>query len=504
MPSSPLKSPGRSGRVLTEPLLCERSTPGRRGYDLEPLDVDDVDPASLWPDALRRTAPPALPEVSEVEVARHYTRLSTWNHAVDLACYPLGSCTMKYNPKINEWAARLPGFAGLHPYTPETLAQGALELMYRLAEGLKAITGFEAITLQPAAGAHGELTGIMMVRAALNARGEQRSTIVVTDSSHGTNPATAALNGYKVVSVPSGADGTCDVEAMARAIDASVAAVMLTNPNTLGVYEPRLVDIADLVHARGSYLYCDGANMNALLGKVQPARLGVDVMHLNLHKTFSTPHGGGGPGAGPVAVVRGLEPFLPAPLVVQRSGGYALDLDRPQSIGRVRSFTGNFGVLVRAYTYLRELGAPGLSRATELAVLNANYIRTRLQERYHLPYSSPTLHEVVFSDRNQKAGSGVDNMAIAKRLIDHGFHPPTVSFPLIVKGALMIEPTETESPESIEALCQAFLAIADEVESDPETVQQAPHRTFMARLDETRAARQPILTYADLLAAKQN
>ncbi len=503
MKRSSVRSPGRSGRAYYEPLLAERSTPGRRGYDLAPLDVDAVDEKALWAASCVRPEPPGLPAVSEVEVARHYTRLSTWNHAVDLAAYPLGSCTMKYNPKINEWAARLPGFTGLHPYTPDRLAQGALELLHRLGEGLLAITGHAALTLQPAAGAHGELTGIMMVRAALAERGEARQTIVVTDSAHGTNPATAALNGYKVITVASAEDGTCDVEVLNKVLDDQVAAVMLTNPNTLGIYEPRMAEIAELVHARGGYLYCDGANMNALLGKVQPAAVGVDVMHLNLHKTFSTPHGGGGPGSGPVCVTAELEPFLPVPRVVERGGVYALDEDRPKSIGRVRSFAGNFGVLVRAYAYLRELGAPGLTRATELAVLNANYLRARLQDRYHLPYPAASLHEVVFSDKQQKAATGVDNMAIAKRLIDHGFHPPTVSFPLIVKGALMIEPTETESPESLDALADAFLAIADEAESDPEQVMQAPHRTTLGRLDETRAARQPVLTYDDMLALEE-
>jgi len=495
------KSPGRSGRVLAEPLLCERSTPGRRGYDLPPLDVDPVDEASCWPEALRRAVPPGLPEVSEVEVARHYTRLSTWNHAVDLAAYPLGSCTMKYNPKINEWAARLPGFAGLHPYTPDAMAQGALRLMFELGQGLLAITGLDAVTLQPAAGAHGELTGIMMVRAALADRGEQRRTIICPDSAHGTNPATAALNGYQVKTAPSGPDGTCDVEALAKLVDEGVAAVMLTVPNTLGVFEPQIKEISDLVHARGGFVYCDGANLNALMGKALPGAMGVDVMHLNLHKTFSTPHGGGGPGAGPVCVTAALDPFLPRPVVARREDAYLLDDDRPKSIGRIRAFNGNFGVLVRAYAYLRELGAPGLTRATELAVLNANYIRARLGGRYHLPYSTPSLHEVVFSDKQQREELGVDNMHIAKRLIDHGFHPPTVSFPLIVRGALMIEPTETESPESVEALCQAFLDVADEAARDPETVKSAPHRTHVRRLDETRAARQPLLTYHDLVNA---
>jgi len=496
------KSPGRSGRVLAEPLLCERSTPGRRGYDLPALDVDPVDERALWPSACVRETPPGIPEVSEVEVARHFTRLSTWNHAVDLAAYPLGSCTMKYNPKINEWAARLPGFAGLHPYTPDDLAQGSLQLMHELGQGLCAITGLDAVTLQPAAGAHGELTGIMMVRAALADRGETRSTIVVPDSAHGTNPATAALNGYRVKTVPSGADGTCDVAALEQIVDDGVAAVMLTVPNTLGVFEPRIAEIAELVHGRGGFIYCDGANLNALMGKALAGAMGVDVMHLNLHKTFSTPHGGGGPGAGPVCVTAALEPFLPAPVVIARGDGYALDEDRPQSIGRVRAFHGNFGVLVRAYTYLREMGGPGLTRATELAVLNASYIRARLTPRYHLPYETPSLHEVVLSDKYQREQFGVDNMHIAKRLIDHGFHPPTVSFPLIVRGALMIEPTETESPESVEALCQAFLEVADEAERDPEMVTSAPQRTHISRLDETRAARQPLLTYHDLLAAE--
>ena len=504
MKRSPIKSPGRDGRALYEPLLAERSTTGRRGYDLEVLDVDAVDVNTLWPASFVRSQGPDLPEVSEVEVSRHYTRLSTWNHAVDHAAYPLGSCTMKYNPKINEWAARLPGLTGLHPYTPEALSQGVLEMMYRLGEGLIELTGHQAISLQPAAGAHGEMTGIMMVRAALAARGESRKTIIVPDSAHGTNPATAALNGYQVVTVPSGPDGTCDVEALTKIIDETVAAVMLTNPNTLGVYEPRMGEIADLVHAKGGFLYCDGANMNALMGKARPGDLGVDVMHLNLHKTFSTPHGGGGPGSGPVCVNDVLAPYLPVPVVIQRDGAYALDEEREQSIGRVRSFYGNVGVMARAYAYLREMGAAGLSRATELAVLNANYMRARLSDRFDLPYSTASLHEVVLSDRSQKSEAGVDNIDIAKRLIDYGFHPPTVSFPLIVKGALMIEPTETESPESVEALCQAFLDIADEVSNNPSLVKSAPHRTTISRLDETQAARKPILTVADMRAAAED
>ena len=501
--STDTKSIGRSGRSFREALLQERSKSGRRGYDFEPLDVDAVDLDTLWPESCLRPEMPALPELSEVEVSRHYHRLSQWNHAVDFSAYPLGSCTMKYNPKINEWAARLPGFTDLHPYTPEHMAQGALELAYSLGEELLKLTGHAAITLQPAAGAHGELTGIMMVRKALAARGEQRSVVVVPDSAHGTNPSTAALNGYRVVTIASNSDGTADLEALEKVLDEQVAAVMLTNPNTLGVYEPQIDKIADMIHAKGGFLYCDGANMNALMGKVNLAKLGVDLMHLNLHKTFSTPHGGGGPGSGAVCVSQELEPFLPIPVVIKRTNGeYGLDFDRSQSVGRVRSFLGNFGIMVRAYTYLSELGADGLRRSTELAVLNANYIRARLGKRYHLPYKTASLHEVVFSDEKQKKAAGVDNMAIAKSLIDYGFHPPTVSFPLIVHGALMIEPTESESPESVEALCQAFLDIADAVEHDPQYVKEAPHSTSLARLDETRAARQPLLTYADLVNAE--
>jgi len=496
------RSPGRQGRLLAEQLLCEQSTPGRRGLDLAKLDVDPVDVNKAWPAACVRAQPPALPEVSEVEVARHYTRLSTWNHSVDLAAYPLGSCTMKYNPRINEWAARLDGFAGLHPYAPESLAQGALKLMYELGQGLLAVTGLESVSLQPAAGAHGELTGIMMVRKALEERGTPRCLVVVPDSAHGTNPATAALNGFKVLTVASLSDGTADVEALRKLVDESVAAVMITNPNTLGVFEPRIKEIADLVHSKGGFVYMDGANLNALMGKTQMAAMGVDVMHINLHKTFSTPHGGGGPGAGAVCAARSLAAYLPKPVVVERGGQYALDYDRPHSIGRVRSFYGNFGVLVRAYTYLRELGAAGLTRATELAVLNANYVRARLKGRYDLPYATPTLHEVVFSDKTQKENTGVTNIDVAKRLIDHGFHPPTVSFPLIVHGALMIEPCETEPPSSVDALCDAFLQIADEVERDPDQVKSAPHTTMIGRLDDVRAARQPVLTYRDLLATK--
>ncbi|MBI3469880.1 MAG: aminomethyl-transferring glycine dehydrogenase subunit GcvPB, partial [Candidatus Solibacter usitatus] len=413
-----------------------------------------------------------------------------WNYAIDLGVYPLGSCTMKYNPRVNELVARLDGLAWAHPYQPESLSQGAMEVMAHLERALLEITGMDAVTLQPAAGAHGELTGILLVRALLEKRGNPRRRIIIPDSAHGTNPATAAIAGYQVQNLRSNELGGIDLEGLARAVDEDVAAMMVTNPNTLGVFENDIAKAAGILHAKGALMYMDGANMNALVGIARPGDFGIDVMHLNLHKTFSTPHGGGGPGGGPVAVKAPLEALLPLPRLKRIGDEWAWDYDRPESIGRVRAFYGNFGVLVRALAYTLAHGGNGLRNATVDAVLNAVYLRKKLEAHYELPYSSPNMHEVVFSDDRQ-AKHGVRTGDIAKRLIDYGFHPYTVSFPLIVHGALMIEPTETESKQELDLLADALIAIAAEVESDPEMVKSAPHSTRTSRVDEVTAARRP-------------
>src|SRR6266699_1694554 len=429
-----------------EGLIFEKSSPGKRAFELPPLDVPAADPAKALGANHRRAGIEGFPEVSEIEVLRHFTRLSTWNYAIDLGMYPLGSCTMKYNPRVNEHIARLEGLATEHPYQPQPLAQGCLKILFTLQNCLLEITGMDAATLQPAAGAQGELTGLLLIRAYLESRGNPRKKVLVPDSAHGTNPATAVIAGYEVENIRSDARGQIDVEQLRNIVNEDVAALMVTNPSTLGAFEPRIAEVAELLHARGAQLYMDGANMNALAGVAQPGRFGVDVMHLNLHKTFSTPHGGGGPGAGPVAMKKILEPFRPVPILVEREGGrLALEQVRPDSIGKVRAFGGNFGVLVRALAYILAYG-PGVRQATEDAVLNANYIRRLLEGIYDLPYSLPSMHEVVFSDAIQKK-NGVNTMDIAKRLIDYGFHPYTTACPLIVPGALMIEPTESESRE---------------------------------------------------------
>ncbi len=485
--------------VYKEPPIFELGAPGRCGASLPDLDVPDADPAKEFGAEMLRGQDPLLPEVSELEVVRHYTRLSQWNHSVDHGFYPLGSCTMKYNPRINEWAARLAGLADLHPYQDDSQIQGALELMWNLERALATIGGFARVSLQPAAGAHGEFLGLMLIRAALEERGEQRSKILVPDSAHGTNPASVAFNGFEPVVLASGEHGILTVEAVRAALEEQgadqVAALMVTNPNTLGLFERHIHEIADILHEAGAYLYMDGANLNALMGKVRPADLGVDVMHYNLHKTFSTPHGGGGPGAGPVGVSEELAPYLPVPVVEKGKTGFRLDYDRPKSIGRVRSFVGNFGVLVRAYTYIREMGASGLTRATELAVLNANYVRVRLEELYPVQYRDDCLHEVVLSDHRLEKETGVTTLDVAKRLLDYGFHPPTIYFPLIVHGALMVEPTETEPLEEVERFCQAMEAIFEQAHSDAEVVKTAPHTKGITRLDEVRAARKPVLRW---------
>ncbi len=477
-----------------EDLLFERSSPGKRAYQLPELDVPPVDAREALGAAHVRDEIPGFPEVSEVEAIRHFTRLSTWNYAIDYGMYPLGSCTMKYNPRVNELVAGIEGLAWAHPYQPEAVSQGCMEIMAQLEAALAEITGMDAVTLEPAAGAHGELTGILLVRALLEKRGNPRRKILIPDSAHGTNPATASMAGYQVENVRSCERGLLDVAALEATVTEDVAALMVTNPNTLGVFEENIVHAAEILHRKGALLYMDGANMNALVGIARPGDFGVDVMHLNLHKTFSTPHGGGGPGSGPVAVKRELEPFLPLPRLARGDSGWRFDYHRPDSIGRVRAFYGNFGVLVRALAYILAHGGPGLRNATVDAVLNAVYIRKKLEPYYELPFSSPNMHEVVFSDARQ-AARGVRTGDIAKRLIDYGFHPYTVSFPLIVHGALMIEPTETESKAELDAFIDAMIAIAGEVEQDPELVRGAPHHTRIARVDEVAAARRPVLRW---------
>ncbi|MGB7727879.1 MAG: aminomethyl-transferring glycine dehydrogenase subunit GcvPB [Candidatus Acidiferrum sp.] len=486
----------KAGRQVSqnEGLIFEKSSKGKRAFELPPLDVPAVDAGKTLGAAYRAEGVEGFPEVSEIEVIRHFTRLSTWNYAIDLGMYPLGSCTMKYNPRVNEYVARLAGIATEHPYQPQELSQGCLKILSLLEKCLLEITGMDAITLQPAAGAQGELTGLLLIRAYLQKQGNPRKIVLIPDSAHGTNPATAVIAGYAVENIKSDANGQVDMAHLREQVNPDVAALMLTNPSTLGIFEQQIPEIAEILHANGSLLYMDGANMNALTGVTRPGDMGVDVMHLNLHKTFSTPHGGGGPGAGPVAMKKILGPFLPVPILVEKEGGrLALDYQRKDSIGRVRAFGGNFGVLVRALAYILAYG-PGVRQATEDAVLNANYIRKHLEGTYELPYTRPSMHEVVFSDAIQKK-RGVNTMDIAKRLIDYGFHPYTTAFPLIVPGALMIEPTESESKEECDYFIDAMKSVAEEAEKNPEVVKTAPHTTRIRRLDEVAAARKPILRW---------
>jgi glycine dehydrogenase subunit 2 len=477
-----------------EGLIFAESAPGKRGFELPPLDVPAIDPrAALGPDFARETVE-GFPEVSEIEVIRHFTRLSTWNYAIDLGMYPLGSCTMKYNPRVNEFVARLDGIATEHPYQPLELSKGCLKIMRLLLDCLMEITGMETGTLEPAAGAQGELTGLLLIRAYLaDTQGRPRRKVLIPDSAHGTNPATAVIAGYEVENVRSDERGQIDLARLKEIVNEDVAAMMVTNPSTLGVFEQSIAEVAKVLHDHGALLYMDGANMNALAGVARPGDFGVDVMHLNLHKTFSTPHGGGGPGAGPVMVKKILEPYLPVPVLAERNGQPTLESHRPKSIGRMRAFGGNFGVLVRALAYTLAYG-PGIRQATEDAVLNANYIRRKLEDVYDLPFDSPSMHEVVFSDARQKK-NGVNTMDIAKRLIDYGFHPYTTAFPLIVPGALMIEPTESESKQECDLFVDAMRSIAEEAATNPEIVKTAPHSTRVSRLDEVTAARKPILRW---------
>lgn len=484
-----------------QPLIFEITKEGRVGYALEPLDVPDLDLNELLPEGYVREEPAELPEVSELDIMRHYTALSLRNHGVDSGFYPLGSCTMKYNPKVNEAVARYAGFANVHPLQAEETVQGAMELLYDLQTSLEEITGMDVVTLQPAAGAHGEWTALMMIRAFHEANGEgHRNKVIVPDSAHGTNPASATVAGFETITIKSGDDGLVDLEDLRRVVGSDTAALMLTNPNTLGLFEENILDMAKIVHEAGGKVYYDGANLNAVMSKARPGDMGFDCVHLNLHKTFTGPHGGGGPGSGPVGVKADLAPFLPKPVLVKKEDGtFHFDYDRPQSIGRVKPFYGNFGINVRAYTYIRTMGPDGLKKVTEYAVLNANYMMRRLQEAYDLPFDRHCKHEFVLSGRRQKK-LGVRTLDIAKRLLDFGYHPPTVYFPLNVEEAIMIEPTETESKETLDAFCDAMLQIAKEAEENPEIVQEAPHTTVISRLDETRAARSPILRYTKVEA----
>ncbi|MFC4411138.1 aminomethyl-transferring glycine dehydrogenase subunit GcvPB [Chungangia koreensis] len=478
-----------------QPLIFELTKEGRVGYSLPELDVPEIELSELLPaDAIRETEA-ELPEVSELDIMRHYTALSRRNHGVDSGFYPLGSCTMKYNPKMNETAAGLPGFANIHPLQDESTVQGAMELMYDLQEHLVEITGMDEVTLQPAAGAHGEWTALMMIKAFHEANGDtQRTKVIVPDSAHGTNPASATVAGFETVTVKSDENGLVDLEDLKRVVGPDTAALMLTNPNTLGLFEENILEMAEIIHGVGGKLYYDGANLNAVMSKARPGDMGFDCVHLNLHKTFTGPHGGGGPGSGPVGVKKELIPYLPKPVLVKTEEGYHFDYNRPQAIGRVKPFYGNFGINVRAYTYIRTMGPDGLKAVTENAVLNANYMMRRLEPYFDLPYNRHCKHEFVLSGRRQKK-LGVRTLDMAKRLLDFGYHPPTIYFPLNVEEGMMIEPTETESKETLDAFCDAMIQIAKEVEETPEIVQEAPHTTVISRLDEATAARQPILRY---------
>lgn len=481
--------------TLYDKLLFELSVEGRVGYRLPPLDVEEkpmdqlIDPRFLAEDK------PNLPQVSEVDVIRHYTNLSEKNYSLDHGFYPLGSCTMKYNPKINEDMAGLSGFTGAHPLQESYTVQGNLELLYNLQESLKEIAGMDAFTLQPAAGAQGESTGVMLIKAYHESRGDHhRTKMLVPDQAHGTNPATAAMTGYDAVEIPSTPEGIVDVEALRGIIGEDIAGLMLTNPNTLGLFDPNIREIADMVHEAGGLLYYDGANMNAIMGYARPGDMGFDVVHFNLHKTFSTPHGGGGPGAGPVGCKALLEPFLPKPVIVKEGDTYAFEWNRPQSIGKVKDYMGHFAILVRAYTYILTMGYDGLKRASEVAVLNANYLAQKLKDDYDLPIETTYMHEFVLGGLKDKT-NGVTTLDVAKRLLDKGFHAPTVYFPLIIPEAIMIEPTESESKETLDVFIEAMDEIAREAKEDPELLKGAPHHTIVSRPDETQAAKHPVLKY---------
>jgi glycine dehydrogenase subunit 2 len=482
------ESVGTTGLLFNEPLLWEKGKKGRIGFSLPRRDVKE------YPiDQNLKGDGPDFPELSEVDIVRHYVRLSQWNFSVDSGMYPLGSCTMKYNPKTNEKQSALPGLASAHPLLPEHLSQGVLKLMFDLQQYLAEITGMDAATLQPAAGAHGELTGMLLFYAYHKSKGKPRSKIIVPDTAHGTNPASAALCGYRSIPAKSNLRGVLSPQAVDEIMDEDTAGIMVTNPNTLGLFEENIKAVVEVVHAKGGLVYCDGANMNAIMGIVNLGDLGIDVLHLNLHKTFSGPHGGGGPGAGPVCVRELMEPFLPVPRVIKQKEKYVLTEDCPDSIGKVHAFYGNVGVMIRAYCYILSMGPAGLKKASQLAVLNAAYIKDKLKGTFHLAYNRPCMHECVFSDEFQKPYK-VTTLDIVKRLMDYGFHPPTIYFPLVVPGALMIEPTETESKEDIDLFIAALKAIAKEAQDHPELLHAAPQKTIRRRLDETSAARKPCLS----------
>jgi glycine dehydrogenase subunit 2 len=474
-------------------LIFEKSRPGRVGVELPACDVPEKRLEELIPRHLLRTELP-LPEVSEPEVVRHYTRLSTLNYGVDTGFYPLGSCTMKYNPKVNEEIAKFPGLRSLHPLQKEESFQGALELIWRLDKILCEITGMDGFSLQPAAGAQGEVTGLMLAKAYFQDREEKRNKVIIPASAHGTNPASASLCGYEAITIASNETGTLDLEELKRVLGEDIACIILTNPNTLGLFEEEILEITQLAHKKGALVYCDGANMNALVGIARPGDMGFDIVHLNLHKTFATPHGGGGPGAGPVGVKKFLVPFLPVPIIKKEKEIYRLNYDKPRSIGKMKAFYGNFGVLIKAYSYLRALGPEGLRGVAENAVLNANYLRKKLESYYHLPFTKGCMHEFVLTDKRQLK-RGVYTEDIAKRLLDYGFHAPTVYFPLTVSGAIMIEPTETESQETLDEFAEAMIKIAREAEDNPEIVKTAPHNSVVGRLDAVAAARKPDLSW---------
>lgn len=479
--------------MIEEKLIFELDSPGRKGYSYPKCDVPFISPEKAF-GMLKRSNPCSLlPELSEVDVVRHFTRLSMTNYGVDTGLYPLGSCTMKYNPKINEAVAKLHGFSSIHPLQHPAELQGALRMMYELSSFLCSITGMDGCTLQPAAGAHGELAGMLIISACHKKNGNKRKVVLIPDSAHGTNPSSAHLAGFRVEEIKSASDGCIDVSYLKERMGDDVAAIMLTIPNTLGIFEKNIDKICKIVHDKGAIVYIDGANMNALMGQTRPGDWGADVIHLNLHKTFSTPHGGGGPGAGPVAVKSHLIPYLPLPTIEQKNGAYTMNWNNPESIGKIHSFFGNFGILVRAYAYILTMGAQGLKSASELAVLNANYLRTRLKTLLHLPYDSPTLHEVVFSD--QRLPNGITTLDLAKALIDRGFHPPTIYFPLIVHGSIMIEPTETEPIEELDRFIEAMNEIVKEASENPEALKNAPRKAYRRRLDEVSAARNLRLTY---------
>jgi glycine dehydrogenase subunit 2 len=471
-------------------LIYEKSRAGRRGGRIPDPGVETAE----VPAGLARSTPPRLPELAEPELVRHYTELSTRTFGIDTGFYPLGSCTMKYNPRINERAVGLPGFADLHPHQEDEGAQGALELMWRLQEMLAEVVGLDAVTLQPAAGSQGELTGLTLMRAYFADRGEERTEVIIPDTAHGTNPASVAMAGYTLVRVQTDMRGNVDVDDLRGKVGEHTAGLMLTNPSTLGLFEERISEIADIFHSAGALLYYDGANLNAVCGISRPGDMGFDIVHYNLHKTFSQPHGGGGPGGGPVAVRRDLEPFLPVPIVVRDGDAFRFHYDRPKTIGKVRGFGGPFGVFVRAYAFMRMWG-PGLRDMSEAAVLNANYVLARLRGAYDVPVDRHCMHEFVVSARNLKRENGVTALDVAKRLMDHGFHPPTIYFPLIVPEALMIEPTETETRETLDAFCEAMLAIAQEAADDPRTLKDAPHTRPVSRLDEAAAAKRLVVRY---------